>query len=125
MRGYMLTKEQQEELLKSIELEGGIDKKQIHLILGSKQNISHIAGNSTGRLRLHAKVIRDSKLIFDKLESLASLHQSQIRCSLCSQVISYPCWHYTIKYAVNEFHHFICFDETNSLKPSVKCYRKD
>lgn len=117
-----------DEMLKSIALSGAADAekaKDNHLILNSRNNLNHIAGVSSGQLRIYPSMVNRFKLTLSQPSSLAILNPFEIRCVLCKGVISYPCWYYNIKYAINHFHFFICFDSGSPNKPTTSCYRRD
>jgi hypothetical protein len=116
----MIDSQQKQEILDSISSHGGAESKPILL----NTNLEHILSRSSGSPRIQSTVLRKSNLILSKPESLHSLSALQIRCCLCKRVISYPCWYYEVKYAVNHFHYFICFSSESKEKPLTKCYRK-
>lgn len=117
-----MNKELAEQMLRNIALGGKADSK-IKPIVGG--NINHILNLSSGSARLQTNVVNRFALILNQPQSISILNPFEIRCVLCKRVISYPAWYYNIKYAVNHFHYFICFDSERSDKPSTKCYRKD
>jgi len=118
---------EKQNILKSITLEGASlsENKTRHLILGSRHNLNHIAGISSGSLKIYPSISNKFKLILSQPQSLSVLSPFEIRCVFCKRVISYPCWYYSIKYAVNHFHYFVCFDSESPNKPSTRCYRRD
>ena len=109
------------EMLRSIALAGEASSK-IKPIIGG--NIGHILNFSSGSPRLHTNIISRFALILSQPTNLSFLNPFEIRCALCKRVISYPCWYYEVKYAVNHFHYFVCFDKDSVSKPSTKCYRR-
>lgn len=120
----MINKDLKDEILNSISYSGEAEKT-VHLILGSRNNLNHIAGVSSGSLRIYPSMIKKFNLILSQPLQLQALNPFEIRCVLCKRVISYPCWYYSIRYAVNHFHFFVCFDSGSADKPTTKCYRRD
>jgi hypothetical protein len=111
----------QREILPNITSSGTVTKTINHIIGG---NLSQILDFGSGSVRLQRNVIKKFNLEIGQPTGLKHLNPFQIRCSLCRSVISYPAWYYSIKYAVNHFHYFVCFDSASSSKPSTKCYRR-
>lgn len=117
-----ITEDWKNDILTNI-LTGGTAIKTVNHIIGG--NLSHVLNLNSGSARLHTNVIKRFALIINQPQKLSHLNQYQIRCCLCNQVIfQYPCWYYEVKYAVNHFHYFLCFDSSSADKPSTKCYRK-
>jgi len=116
----MLTPEQQKEILDSIASSGRVEEKEIKI----NSNINHVLSFSSGAARIQSTFVRKAQLILSQPAILQSLSNFQIRCALCHRVISYPAWYYNIKYSVNQFHYFVCFDNLNPTKPTARCYRK-
>lgn len=100
----------------------GSASKEVKINIGG--NLNHILSLSSGSPRLQTNVIGRFKLILSQPLTLEMMNPFEIRCSFCRKVIKYPCWYYSIKYAVNHFHYFVCFDSSSSDKPSTKCYRR-
>jgi hypothetical protein len=120
-RRRVINSDLQKELLDLISKSG----KTEDLAIKVNVNIHDILTFSSGAARLHSTVIRKAVLILSQPLTLQSLSSLQIRCILCKRVISYPCWYYEVKYAVNHFHYFICFQPSaDSTKPSMKCYKE-
>lgn len=123
-----MDKELAEQMLKSIALTGSaeVSRAVIKPIIANNNggNIKHILNLSSGSPRLHSNVINRFKLILSQPEILEALSRFEVRCCLCNRVVSYPCWYYSVKYAVNQFHYFVCFDLSSPDKPSTKCYRR-
>jgi hypothetical protein len=111
-----------QEILRNIALAGDTTTKVKANIGG---NINHILNLSSGSPRIQTNVVSRFKLILSQPSELSILNPFEIRCCLCRRVIHYPCWYYSIKYAVNHFHYFVCFDKDSPSKPSTKCYRRD
>jgi hypothetical protein len=100
-----------------------LDEARKHIIIASSSN--NIAGVTSGSLRLYPSLIKKFDLIIAKPKSLLAFEWNEIRCCLCRKAISYPCWYYSIRYAVNHFHYFICFQPADdNTKPNTKCYRR-
>lgn len=119
----MFDEQAKADLLASVN-ESIILKAREHTIIGSSANIHQIAGVTSGSLRIYPSIIKKFELILSQPISSA-FNPFEIRCAFCKKVISYPCWYYSIKYAVNHFHYFVCFDASCPSKPSAKCYRRD
>ena len=111
-----------QEMLRNIALSGAADEKTKHIIGG---NLNHVLNLSSGAARIQTNVIKRFSLILSQPAALSILNPFEIRCALCKCVVSYPCWYYSIKYAVNHFHYFVCFDRASVDKPSTKCYRRN
>lgn len=109
------------EILKNIELTGDTTT-QIKLILNG--NLNHVLNLSSGTPRIQTNVIKKFNLILSQPLGLSVLNPFEVRCCLCHRVISYPCWYYEVKYAVNHFHYFVCFSASRADKVSVNCYRR-
>ena len=115
------------ELLKNISLSGAASEEnasEIQIVLGSRTNLNHILNLSSGMPRIRGNVISKFKLLLSQPLTLQALNPFQIRCCLCQSVISYPAWYYSIRYSVNHFHYFICFDSNSTNKPTARCYRR-
>jgi len=112
-----------DDILKSITLGGRAEIKE-KAIIGSFENRSSILDLSNGAVRISRTTQKKAILILGQPSILAGFKSNEIRCALCGRIISYPSWYYSLNYAVNQFHYFICFDESSKLKPSVKCYRR-
>ncbi len=117
-----MNKDLAREILNSIEAAGNTDTKINHIVDG---NLTHILNLSSGAARIQTNVVNRFKLILSQPITLSFMNPFEIRCVLCKKVISYPCWYYSIKYAVNHFHYFVCFDTASPSKPSTRCYRRD
>lgn len=91
-------------------------------VIGS--NLSAILNTSSGLPRIHNHVASKFSLILSKPEALAALSPFEIRCCLCKKVISYPCWYHHIKYTINNFHYFVCFDSSHPEGVTAKCFKR-
>jgi len=110
-----------EEILKNISSTGSADESKAivkHLI---GKNLNHVLNTSSGSARIQTNVIKRFILITSQPAMLFSFNPFEIRCSLCKSVISYPCWYYGIKYTVNHFHYFVCFNGSSAV--NVSCFR--
>jgi hypothetical protein len=117
----MIDTELKDSMLKSIMTSGQTEEISIQV----NTNISDILNLSSGSARLQSSVVRKAKLILSKPLNLHSLSSLQIRCCLCHKIINYPCWYYEVKYAVNHFHYFICFQPSaDNTKPNTFCMRR-
>lgn len=116
-----MNKDLQTEILNSIISSGDATTKVNHIIGGY---LNHVLNLSSGSAKLQTNVVNRFKLIISQPAILSLLNPFEIRCSLCKRVVSYPSWYYSIKYAVNHFHYFVCFDSENPNKPTTKCYKR-
>src|SRR6267154_1207563 len=109
----MIDEELKKQILKSISLTGSVnpDTAVINPIIAGSNNLAMIIDSSSGKPRIHSSRSKQFTLALSQPNSLAQLNPFEIRCCLCHKVISYPAWYYSIKYAVNHFHYFICFDK--------------
>ena len=110
-----------EQILRNIAL-GGTATRSVNPIIGG--NIRHVLSLSSGAPRLQTNVVKKFALILSQPSSISILNPFEIRCCLCNSVIHYPAWYYCIKYAVNHFHYFICWDDKHPNEPSTACYRR-
>jgi hypothetical protein len=110
------------EILDNIAL-GGKASQTVKPIIGG--HLNHVLNLSSGLPRFQTNVIKRFTFIHNQPALLSVLNPFAIRCCLCKQVISYPCWYYEVKYAVNHFHYFVCFDSASPERPSTKCYRRE
>ena len=118
-----LSDELAREMLKAISTTGAVHPENAVIkpvIYGSLENIMDY---SSGLPRLKSKVINKFQLIIAQPLILSALSSFEIRCCLCRSVISYPAWHHDIRYNVNHFHYFICFDKASADKPNMRCYK--
>ncbi len=72
-------------------------------------NIGYILNLASGLPAFQSAQIKKFKLILSRPALLESLSSFEIRCCVCKRIISFPCWYYSVKYAVNHFHYFVCF----------------
>lgn len=120
----MINDKMAEEMLRNINMHGSADDNAMTKpLIGG--NISHVLNLSSGLPRIHANVVNRFHLILSTPLILSALSAFEIRCCLCKKVISYPCWYYSVKYVVNQFHYFICFDRTSINKPNAKCFKRN
>lgn len=124
----MISDESARDMLKAIELTGAVDEgsaQQKPIICNIfNGNMNQVLNFSSGTLSIQSAVARKFGLILSTPEELRAMSPFEIRCCLCRKVISYPSWYYSIKYNVNHFHYFICFDKNCTSKPTTRCYRK-
>lgn len=114
-----------QDMLKSIITSGAAseENKTIQVILASRSNLSAIIDISSGLPKIRLNVRDKFKLVLSQPIILQAFNPFEIRCCLCNKVITYPAWYLCLRYMVNEFHYFICFDNANSNKPTAKCFR--
>ncbi len=118
------------DILPSIELTGSTETI-INPIIASKNNgINNILDYGSGSVRLQRSIINKFKLVLIKPPGLSIFEPHDIRCYLCNRVIAFnqrPVWHYSIRYAVNHFHYFVCSNEQSlkEQKVNASCYRRD
>lgn len=117
----MISDESAKEILRNIELTGNTNTT-IRPIIGG--NLERIITKSSGLPKIQTNVTSKFKLILETPGNLRSFNPFEIRCCLCNKVVSYPCWYFDIKYAVNWFHYFVCFDGNSPEKVNCKCYRR-
>lgn len=120
--GESLADRLRREILPNIGNSGTTDKLVEHFI---NKDISKILDLGSGAARIGRTALKHCKLILVQPEVLRGLNPFEIRCCLCRKVISYPAWYYNIKYDVNQFHYFVCFDSLSKDKPSTRCYRRE
>jgi hypothetical protein len=114
------------DILKSIELLGVSDSRNapIKIVIGSRGHSSQILDFANGLPKVRAGIAKQFDLILSVPSSIKALSPFEVRCSLCERVISYPAWYHKVKYVTNVIHYFICFDSSDSSKPTARCYRK-
>ena len=55
------------------------------------------------------------------------LDKQVVHCCLCGKVLNFDrelVWYHLIRYAVNCFATFICYDPASPSKPTTRCYRR-
>lgn len=121
-----LSDETIKEMLRNIELGGAssVENQETHVVLGARNNLSIILNLSSGLPKIRNEAAKRFTLLLSQPEILKPLNPFEIRCCLCRRVISYPCWYWSKRYAVNHFHYFICFDAASPLVPTTKCYKR-
>lgn len=115
------------EILRNILLGGSASLENAqtkHIITGASNNLGSIINTSAGLPRIRTEAVSKFTLILHQPTLIEVLNAFEIRCCLCKQVIGYPAWYWSKKYAVNHFHYFICFDSSSPLKPTTKCYKR-
>lgn len=120
-----MDKDLADEILKSISLYGKAiteDAKYKPVIANRDLATMHVLDRSRGLIRLRRNI--EFELILSQPSSLASLNPFEIRCCLCSKVMSYPAWYHVIKYSVNAFHFFVCFSPDEPKTVTTDCIRR-
>src|SRR6266545_9906 len=115
----MIDKDLQDEILNLISSSGAVDSNT-HI----NGHLDHVVSMSSGSPRIQTNVLNKFSVILSQPSALKTISPLGLRCALCKRVISYPAWYYSVKYAVNQFHYFICFVSSSPNKPSTECYRK-
>lgn len=121
----MLDDELAKDILDSIEQvgESSIESARSKNLINS--NKSHVVSITSGSPRIQSNVLNRFKLILAIPPFLTKLYNpSEIKCAVCNNRISFPCWYYSVHYVVNAIHYFICFDRFSPDKPSTRCHRK-
>jgi len=108
-------------LLKSIALTGSAEASPIKIHLNEALN--NVIDMSSGKARIKPTIRNKFTLILSQPKSLEALSNLEIRCLSCKKVISYPAWWLVIKYDVNEFNYFVCFDSRENKHPILACSR--
>ena len=108
-----------DDILRSIELAGAASAENISVRPILQANLKRILDTSSGSPR----ILRVNKfnLITSLPLAIKLLSPFEIRCSLCKRPITYPVWYMSEKFAVNQFHYFICFNSDSPNKPNVSC----
>ena len=113
----------EEEMLKLVK-ESIKTEVRKNLILVSSDNLSKVLDFGSGSPRISRSLVKKFQLILSRPDDLLSFDYNEIRCCLCNKIVSYPVWYHNIKYAVNHFHYFICWDDKHPNEPSTACYRR-
>lgn len=120
----MIDNDLKESILNSISLTGSVVEENAKQIPLAAVNSAQILDVTSGMAKIKPSLVKQFHLILAQPPALAEMSNLSIRCTLCGKVISYPAWYHSVKYAVNVFHFFVCFDANSHTKPSVRCYRK-
>lgn len=115
------------EILQSISLTGAADNTtvNVHVGIGTKtQAESLLIARNGGLAKFKDYQAKGFSLILSQPLTLAILNNLNIRCCLCGKVITYPAWYKVMRYVVNQFHFFVCFDPDSPSKPTARCYRR-
>ena len=112
-----------ESILSSIALSGSASKDSAIILQHLPSHPNAIIDSSSGLARIRTNLVSQFKLILSQPLALSSLSNFKIRCCLCHEVITYPCWYYNVKYVLNHFHYFVCFDSESHRKVNCKCFR--
>lgn len=94
------------ELLKSIELSGGVDSLPEKKVLINSA-LEMVLDRSTGKTRIRPSKVKLFSLIY---ENIISGNNLDLRCLNCGKVITLPAWHLKIELNRNEFHYFVCLN---------------
>jgi hypothetical protein len=84
-------------------------------------NLSSVINRTSGQTKFNHSIVSRFKLQLSMPKILQFFNPLEIRCLLCNKVISYPCWYLDLKYTVNHFHYFVCFDSGD--KPNTNCLK--
>ena len=85
---------------------------------------SQILAFNSSRPRIKPNLVGRFALILSRPAEI----NTTVQCCICGRTINFnnaPVWYYLIKYNVNCFAAFVCFDSASPSKPSVKCYRRE
>jgi len=119
-----LDKDTLEQILKDIQSTGvsSEENRSFKPLIASRSQLQNVINLSSGMPRIR----NESKfnLILSQPLALQAFNPFEIRCCLCKNIISYPCWYYSVRYAVNVIHYFICFDSNLTDKPTARCYKR-
>ena len=111
-------------LLRSIELLGSTSEVESEKRIIINGELSNVIDKSAGRAKIRLSKSNLFNLIVSQPSLLLALSPFEIRCLSCKKVISYPAWHYTMKFDRNEFHYFVCFSETSPHQVKLDCKRR-
>lgn len=100
------------------------ENRSVNLVLASRSNLTTILDSSSGLPKVKASIAKQFKLVLSIPLALQAFNPFEIRCCLCHKVIMYPAWYYMVRFAVNEFHYFICFDRHSANKVTARCYKR-
>jgi hypothetical protein len=114
----MIDEKSKQSLLDSISNFGTLESIKINT------NKNQVLDFSSGKPRIQTSFRKKAVAIFGTPTILKGLSPFEIRCAICSKVISYPCWYHRVRYTVNDVHYFVCFDKDSPEKPSTSCYQK-
>ncbi len=112
------------QILRNLELSGAADENSVVVKPTVAKSPNNILSLNSGTPRISHHYVDRFKLLLSQPLALQPLNPFEIRCCLCHKVIAYPAWHYDVRYAVNWFHYFVCFDKSNGTKVTAKCYRR-
>ena len=85
----------------------------------------HLLEFSSSIPRIRRSLLSKFNLIIERPTEIAG--EQTIHCSICNKALNFnlPVWYHLIKYNVNHFACFVCFDINSPSHPSTKCYRRD
>lgn len=118
---------EKKQILKSIALTGGASEesaKTMPIIANLDQAKDSLIDRSGGLPRIKAHLTKKFNLILAQPLAIREMSSLEIRCCLCGNVISYPAWHYVVKFTLNVMHFFVCFDSSKTDKPTTRCMRR-
>lgn len=110
-------------LLKSIELQGSVSSNSRTTKVYVNESLSNVLDSSSGKRRIRPFKVSLFNLILSQPLTLHTLSPFEIRCLNCSKVITYPAWHYELKFDGSIFEYFVCFSETSVSKVTLNCKR--
>lgn len=118
-----ISSESLQEILDSITKQGTAltENAAVRHIVANRDSLTQIINVSSGLPRIQNHVASRFQLI---LSSPLTISRHEQRCCFCQKMIVFPCWYWSVKYAVNVFHYFICFDSNSPDKPSTRCYKR-
>jgi hypothetical protein len=119
-------KDEMKEILNSISLRGVADELQalVNPLIASRSQGMALLDLGSGIPKPKKRLIHQFHLILSKPPVIEAISNLSIRCCFCSAVISYPCWYYQVKYAINHFHYFVCFDGDKPNEVTARCFRR-
>lgn len=114
------------DILDSISLHGSASEETAKIIqkIANREQAIRLLNLSSGLPRFHSRNISKFELIVGKPEELNQIHQLNIRCCLCNELIVFPAWYYIERFNVNHIHYFVCFDVTSPMKVTARCFRR-
>lgn len=108
-------------LLQQIEMSGGVDNTTSPIRVLINEQLSNVLDFSSGKKRIRPLRAEQFQMILSAPLGLKGLSPFEIRCLHCKQVISYPAWHFELKFDKNIFEYFVCFSQASPLKVALNC----
>jgi len=105
-------------LLQSIEMSGAVEGK-VKVFINTE--LSNVIDMSSGRKRLKPYKAALFRMILSQPLSLSRLSPFEIRCLNCNKVITYPAWHYELKFDGSILEYFVCFSEVSPSRVGFFC----